>query len=260
VDPARLGTVENHSHRPEVERARQTGLGFDRRRSTTVSEPFLYAARRLDRQGSPVGFLRFAVSENEIRRSEEPFRTRLTALSTLTGLLAGLLLLAIRRRHFSELHVLREAVKGASLGQEPHVTLQTSSETAEILSTLGEITRRLASADARGAGGEELLATVLENVPSGVLTFDTGLKLVSANEIAARILGLPQDRLKKGAHALEICRDTSFSRSLERAIAGEGSTELALPLEGRTLKVVVAGAGVGRAGGARGAVAVIAGT
>ena len=79
--------------------ARASEVGSDRRRSATVSRPFLYVARRIDREGRPFAFLRAAVAESELARYEAPSRRRLTLLAVGMGLLVGLLLVVVRRRH-----------------------------------------------------------------------------------------------------------------------------------------------------------------
>jgi two-component system phosphate regulon sensor histidine kinase PhoR len=43
-----LGRVENHLHRPEVQRALSRGTGTDQRHSATVGKDFMYFAKRLD--------------------------------------------------------------------------------------------------------------------------------------------------------------------------------------------------------------------
>ena len=45
VTPDKVPSLENHGARPEIVEARRSGMGFDRRSSTTVDTPFVYVAR-----------------------------------------------------------------------------------------------------------------------------------------------------------------------------------------------------------------------
>jgi two-component system phosphate regulon sensor histidine kinase PhoR len=62
--------MENHLHRPEIENARLSHIGVDRRRSATVDEEFLYAATSLVTETSATRdtlFVRAALRLDEIR-------------------------------------------------------------------------------------------------------------------------------------------------------------------------------------------------
>ncbi|MCG3192057.1 MAG: hypothetical protein DIJKHBIC_01291 [Thermoanaerobaculia bacterium] len=255
VDPRRLAAVENHGSRPEILAARTSGIGFDRRLSATVAEPFLYVAYRLDRGGNLAGYLRGAVGENDIRRLEEPFRRRLTAVAILTGFLAGLLLLAIRRRHFDELHLLRESVKRASLGELAGVKAQTSADSAEILASLADLVRRVRLGEEKTKSLEVLLDTVLERIGDGVLVVRRDLSLIRANSAAATVLKASPGSFRHGAHILEAYRDSRLAAAFEEALGGEAQVELGLEVAGERIAVRITGFGAGEA---RHALAVLA--
>ena len=113
VAPDKLAAVENHGARPEIAAARREGIGFGQRRSTTVLEPFVYVARRVGPEAAPYGFLRLAISQNELDLLEAPFRSTLYQVSLAAGLLVGVLVIVIRqqRRLFRRGRLLRRRLR-----------------------------------------------------------------------------------------------------------------------------------------------------
>lgn len=221
VDPARLPSVESHAGRPEVVRARESGTGFDRRRSTTVAEPFLYVARRIERGGAVVAYLRAAVAESELARHEAPSRRRLTALAVGTGLGVALLLVAVRRKHARELSLVREAVDRAASGEALSAVPQTTPETAEVLARLADLARLVREDRDRGERSRALLATVFEDLPVGLAVVDGTLGVLQANPAFERLLGLPAGSVRPGLHLVEAVRVADVLHAFERAHRGE---------------------------------------
>lgn len=221
VEPTRLSSVENHAGRPEVVRARESGTGFDRRRSATVSEPFLYVARRIESAGAVTGYLRAAVAESELARHEAPSRRRLTALSVGAGLAVALLLVAVKRKHARELEFVGEAVARAAGGEPPGPVPQTTPETAEVLARLAELARLVREDRDRSERTGALLATVFDDLPVGLAVVDGSLGLVQVNPAFERALGLPAGSVRPGAHLVEAVRVADVLHAFERSLAGE---------------------------------------
>lgn len=236
VEPSRLSSVENHALRPEVVQARSGEVGFDRRRSATVAEPFLYVARRIDRGGTTSGFLRAAVAESELARHEAPSRRRLTLMAVGTGLLVGLLLVAARRRHGRELILVRKAVSRAAGGEVLDGVPQTTAETAEVLARLADLARLVRADQERDDRSTALLAAVFDDLPAGLLLVDGQLRVVQANPAAERTLGLASGTVRPGLHLVEAVRVSDLLHAFERAGLGDRVERERLEVErdGRT--------------------------
>ena len=239
VDPSRLSSVENHALRPEVVAARASEVGSDRRRSATVSRPFLYVARRIDREGRPFAFLRAAVAESELARYEAPSRRRLTLLAVGMGLLVGLLLVVVRRRHALELLLVRQAVSRAMDGAALATFPQTTMETAEGLARLADLGRLVREDRERDDRSRALLATVFDDLPVGLAVVDGQLRLLHVNRAFERVLGLPDGSVRAGLHLVEAVRDSDLLHAFERTARGERVEReaLAVAREGRTLSL-----------------------
>ncbi len=225
VDPARLSTVENHASRPEIVAARDSGIGFDRRRSATVAEPFLYAARRIDHSGAPAGYLRIAVTESELLFPASPFNRKVTALSSFAGLLAGVLVLALRRRHSGELVLVKDAARRALAGETSHPAFQTSEEAAEVYAVLGDAAKLINARTEDAREAREMVRALLTLVPEGLALFDQNLKFMDANPAFLELLGVDPATKTAGRHFIEMSRHQKLVSVLERAIAGTAVSE-----------------------------------
>ncbi|MBU1096666.1 MAG: GHKL domain-containing protein [Bacteroidetes bacterium] len=61
IDIQKLGSVENHFGRPEIQDAFSSGSGFAIRRSTTINKDLMYYCENLYSEKRVVGFIRFAM-------------------------------------------------------------------------------------------------------------------------------------------------------------------------------------------------------
>ena len=191
VSPERLERVENHASRPEVLAARRELVGFGARTSATVLEPFVYVARRVGPEAAPYGYLRLAISQNELDLIEAPFRGTLYQVSLAAGLLVGLLVFAIRQRHANDLERVRAGVAEAAAGRHPATPAGGSEETQEVFNALARFARLVAK-EREGSEKARLLArTVFEQVPVGLLVVDRTLALLDANPAALALLRAP---------------------------------------------------------------------
>jgi two-component system, OmpR family, phosphate regulon sensor histidine kinase PhoR len=223
VSPERLERVENHASRPEVLAARRELVGFGARTSATVLEPFVYVARRVGPEAAPYGYLRLAISQNELDLIEAPFRGTLYQVSLAAGLLVGLLVFAIRQRHANDLERVRAGVAEAAAGRHPATPAGGSEETQEVFNALARFARLVAK-EREGSEKARLLArTVFEQVPVGLLVVDRTLALLDANPAALALLRAPASAPR---HALvDLVRDPETLRLFTAGIRGETSSD-----------------------------------
>ncbi len=217
VPPERLERVENHGSRPEVVAARTAGVGFGDRRSVTVFEPFVYVARRVGAASSPVGYVRLAVSENDLDALEEPFRQSLLQISLLAGLGVAVVVTFIRQRQARDLERVRAGVAQAAVGRHPTPPSGGSEETQEVFVALARFAR-LVAAEREGSEKARVLArTVFDQVPVGLLVVDRGLALLDANPVALSLFHVPAGAPR--AALVDLVRHPDALRLFERGVA-----------------------------------------
>ena len=221
VAPEQIGAVENHGSRPEIVAARRDLVGFGERRSATVLEPFVYVARRVGEESSPLGYIRLAISQNDLDSLEAPFRRTLIQISVLAGLLVGLVVTFIRQRHARELERVRAGVAEAASGRQPAPPEGGSEETQEVYVALARFAR-LVSAERAGSEKARLLArTVFEQVPVGLLVVDRSLALLDANPAAFALFHVPAGAPR--AALVDLVRHPDALHLFEAGVAASSS-------------------------------------
>ena len=224
VPPNRIERVENHGSRPEVLAARRAGVGFGARESATVLAPFVYVARRVGDEAAPLGYVRLAISQNDLDALEEPFRRTLLQISLFAGLMVAVVVTFIRQRHARDLERVRAGVADAAAGRHPEPPAGGSEETQEVFLALARFAR-LVSAEREGSEKARLLArTVFEQVPVGLLVVDRSLALLDANPAALALFHVPAGAPR--AALVDLVRHPDALSLFEAGVA-DGSPEAA---------------------------------
>ena len=209
----RVPSMENHGTRPEIVKARRSGVGFDRRSSATIEIPFVYAARRVGNESAPAGFVRLAISQKVLDAEEAPFRRTIDRVSVGAGLLVALLFLAVRQRHRRELSRVMMGIVDAAEGRLPRLPSGASEETQEVIAALSRFARLVAS-QREGSEKVRLLArTVFEQVPVGLIVVDEALDLLDANPAALALFRAPTAIPRRAL--VDLVRETAILRLFE---------------------------------------------
>jgi two-component system phosphate regulon sensor histidine kinase PhoR len=229
VAPENVAAMENHGTRPEILAARRDLVGFGERESATVLEPFVYVARRVGEETNPVGYVRLAISQNDLDALEAPFRRTLTQISVLAGLMVAVVVAFIRQRHARDLERVRAGVAEAAAGRPPAPPDGASEETQEVYVALARFAR-LVSAEREGSEKARLLArTVFEQVPAGLLVVDRALDLLDANPAALAFFHVPAGAPRSAL--VDLVRHPDALRLFEAGVAsatGEAATSSAV--------------------------------
>jgi two-component system phosphate regulon sensor histidine kinase PhoR len=222
VPPERIERVENHGSRPEILAARRGLVGFGERQSATVLEPFVYVARRVGEEASPLGYVRLAVAQNDLDALEAPFRRTLLQVSFFAGLLVAVVVTYIRQRHARDLELVRAGVAQAAAGRHPAPPAGGSEETQEVFVALARFAR-LVAAEREGSEKARLLArTVFEQVPVGLLVVDRTLALLDANPVALALFHVPAGAPR--AALVDLVRHPDALRLFESGASGSSES------------------------------------
>jgi two-component system phosphate regulon sensor histidine kinase PhoR len=251
-----IGTVDNHSTRPEVQQAHREGLGIGVRYSSTLHIDMLYVAVVVAAPASDVAVVRLALPLTEVRDQLAQVR-RLSFLALGTGLIAALVLSwiasALLSRRLSTIAAVARRYGAGDFAQpsRDYGTDEIGTVARALDDSVREIGRRVTELDADRARMEAILTGMIE----GVLVVSEDGHLQLANAAARRMLRL-QDP-PEGRHYLEIVRHPDVASQIGAALQGKVTEglELTLPREPDTL-FVARGAPVTSAG-TRGAVLVL---
>lgn len=253
VDPDQIGTVENHSDRPEVKAALAQGSGVSVRHSETTGHPYVYAAQTLSGPRGERLVLRLAEPLEQL----QALRGRLAAAMALAALAAGVAILLtsfwLDRSLFDPLLRVIAGAGDIASGRASRVVVPEEDELADLAVAVNRLAARAEEQFEAVRKERDYLREILASMSEGVLVVGTDGRAVMINPAFYRLFDLEGDFT--GRPVLEIIRHPGFARLIEDTLRqGEPqSAQIELPtLERRTLLLTSAIL----AGGERGAVVV----
>ena len=273
-DPQKM---DDHSQRPEVRGARETGEGTASRRSDTLGAQLRYLALAVeDDRSTLVGYARVSRSLESIRRELGALAWRILLGGLLAVPVALALALFLARRITYPLDAMTEAAEALAAGNvETRIDVPVGrDELGALARAFNSMSRRLRSQMETITLDSGQLRAILASMGEGVVAVDAEERVVHMNAAAGRILDVdPGDAV--GKPLWELTRVRGISEALEEAFRSpaddEGpSQERVLTIPGRsdrTLELRVSplrngrpaspGARGGRAGDSHGAVLVL---
>ena len=247
LDGSALAEVENHLQRPEVQQARDGGVGVVARYSTTVHIEMLYAA--VTAQHPLVRYVRVALPlttvAGEIRRVG--LQAAVTFAATVPMALAlAWLASALLSRRVRAIAVVAERYRQGDLTHPSYD--YGADELGAVARVLDGSVRQLGHQLSELSRDRARMEAILSGMVEGVLVVDDGGRLQLANRAAQQMLRM--DASSIGRPYVEVIRHPDVSAQLGTALrGGEVDTrELALTRDpGRTF--VARAAPVSRGGG-----------
>ncbi|HEY3445434.1 MAG TPA: ATP-binding protein [Myxococcales bacterium] len=227
VPAERLGELDNHLSRPEVQQALRTGEGTSVRQSATLGTRMMYVALPVASDRGPLGVVRAAVSLEEV----DAFLARLHRASrwvALLMLLAGAVLSAAAAHWTSRsLRMLTAAARTMTTGDlSVRTRLPGHDEVAALGQALDTLGRSLSASLDALRGERDLRDRILMGMREGVLLLDGGGRVLLVNPALRELLGLRAG--VEGQPLLEAVRHAALKELLDRVSreGGEASDEL----------------------------------
>ena len=222
--------LENHSHRPEVIAARDSGVGTSRRHSASAGDDELYVAIR-----HPRGFVRVALTTRSldeiVRGAQEDVFT--SGLLALVGVLVIAWLFARSiSRPVVELRDVARAIAAGNLRERP--ALSAPGEIGDLATALHRMSEQLQGRLDALEADELLMMAVLESLEEGILAIDERGMVVRLNQRARSLLGVatplpfPRELLP---------RDAVLRGAVEQSLAGESMAPAETSLFERTVAI-----------------------
>lgn len=221
------GPLDSHADRPEVIAALATGLGIAERRSSTTGEQLLYVATRYPAHGPPRGVVRLAVPTRAIDESgaqSTTFLNRAGAVALSAAVLLSLIASLVVSRPLRRIAQGARAFAAGDFGHPVDVRTQDElEEAARALEDLGaQLRDRLLAAGADRAA----LHALADELPVGVILYDTRYEPVLVNGPARVLCGL--DASHEVERARELTRLPGHAEAIRRVLDRGGSESLAL--------------------------------
>jgi two-component system phosphate regulon sensor histidine kinase PhoR len=199
--------MDNHNGRPEVSQARNTGRGSAIRQSDTAGFPMMYAAIRMtSSQGEPLGYLRMALSLQEVEQTINGLQRALLGTALIGSLLAVGLAIWIVNRTTRPLQDLIQAAEQMAKGKfKARLIPASNDEIGELTRTFNEMATQLQEDITALQAERSRMAAVLGMMSDGVIIVDPQNQIQLINPAAVSMFDISQTDVK-GHSLIEIVR------------------------------------------------------
>jgi two-component system phosphate regulon sensor histidine kinase PhoR len=215
---AELASAENHALRPEVIAAFRDGRGISSRYSTTVQQPMMYLAVRIDRSEMH-GVVRVAMTLSDVEALITQMRWLISG-AVLFGLCvaAGMGVLAsyFASRSLMELVSRARGIASGERGQR--IALSADDELSGLAGSFNRMAEELDRTVSTLADERDRSRATLESLVDAVMAIDAALTVTGMNGAALKLLGLSQ--APHGAHLIDVMRVPQLLEIVNKACAG----------------------------------------
>ncbi len=211
--------MENHLDRPEVQLAKEHGIGVATRFSGTVHQPIMYLARRND-QGA-VRFVRVALPLDRVNDEIRWLKSVVWGGAGIT-LLAGLALsFLIARRLSAPLVELADAARAIAQGRYgQRVSVSSTDEIGTLAVSFNEMSLACADYIQQMDQDRQRLRAIFKSMVEGVLVLDGEQTILFLNDAAGHLLGTTQEAAS-GTKIWQLFRHRQLGEAVDKILSGD---------------------------------------
>jgi two-component system phosphate regulon sensor histidine kinase PhoR len=181
---AELRGLNNHSDRPEIIAARDSGTGCSNRRSGSVGEEEMYCAVR-----HPLGYVRVAIPTASFRVIVREAQNDVLVAGLIAMLLAMLLATLFSRSVSRPIIALRDVARTIAAGDlDRRPSLSAPGEVGDLASAIHRMAEQLGTRLHALEREEALMLAVIESLDEGIVAVNARGEVVRVNASARRLL------------------------------------------------------------------------
>jgi two-component system phosphate regulon sensor histidine kinase PhoR len=220
VNGAKLGELQNHLDRPEVQAALASGTGIAMRYSETLKTEMLYVAMTYG-NGRTEGFVRLAMPLSYLTNSSRALH-RVVGIATLLTILAALVLsYVLSNLTFRPLREMATAAARIGRGESPvRIPASTHDEVGELARVLNDMSERIEKQMQRLSSEKQQLDTILRGMGEGVMVTSPEGVISLVNPAFRKLFSLSGD--VEGRKLIEISRHPDLLDAFTALGAAEG--------------------------------------
>ena len=220
--------LDNHADRPEIKHAHTSGTGTAIRMSDSLHYDFLYAARKVTRDGKPAGFVRLSVPLTSVDAAVNQLRVKMSVVVGLILLATGIFSLwqiGLLRGLTRQMRDFSQALARGEVGKR--LFLDAPGEFDEIAESLNTMSGELKKVLAESEEKTRRLNVILRSIPDALLIIDIGGVIQIASAAARKSFG---DAPLVGRPLIEVVRNHEFLSLIDsvRTTLAPGMAELFL--------------------------------
>jgi two-component system phosphate regulon sensor histidine kinase PhoR len=220
VNGAKLGELQNHLDRPEVQAALASGTGIAMRYSETLKTEMLYVAKTYG-NGRTEGFVRLAMPLSYLTNSSNALH-RVVGVATLLTILAALVLSYFLSNLTSRpLRDMATAAARIGRGESPvRIPVSAHDEFGELARVLNDMSERVERQMQRLSSEKQQLDTILRGMGEGVMVTSPEGVISLVNPVFRKLFSLSGD--VEGRKLIEISRHPDLLEAFTALEAAEG--------------------------------------
>lgn len=220
VPEGKLGELQNHLDRPEVQAALATGTGVSMRYSETLKTHMLYVAMTYGNGGTD-GFVRLALPLSYLTNSINALH-RLVGIALLLTVLAALVLsYFLSNLTTRPLRSMATAAARIGRGESPvRIPVSSRDEVGELAGVLNDMSERIDQQMQRLSSEKQQLDTILRGMGEGVMVTSPDGVISLVNPAFRRLFSLSGE--VEGKKLIEISRHPDLLDAFNALDAAEG--------------------------------------
>lgn len=214
-DPA---TMENHSARPEVMDALDSGIGETTRYSITLGTQMMYVAVPVTGESGTIGVARVALPLTQVESSVNSIIVIIVIAMVITAVLVILAAWFITRLITRPIRQLTRASREIASGEFNHkISVGTKDESGQLAHAFNEMSSKLKDMLATVSEDRARLTGILDNMADGVVLTDTEGNIVLTNNAARTLLNIG-DINTEGRPLIEVVREFEFDELISAGL------------------------------------------
>jgi len=212
-DGPALQSLENHSTRPEVITARNSGVGFVRRMSPSTGDEQLYVAVK-----APRGIARVSVTTRTVEDLFARARGGVLVAGLISFLLAAILAMLFSRAVSRPIVDLSNIARSLAAGERHRrPALAASGEVGDLADAVHRLAEQLEARISALAAEQSILAALIETLNEGVIAISPSHEVVRISETGRRLLSIN----RPVPFAVDFLpREATLREAISRALSG----------------------------------------
>jgi two-component system phosphate regulon sensor histidine kinase PhoR len=211
-------SMDNHSDRKEVKAAISGNIGNSTRFSRTLQQKMMYVAVPLIKDNKILGVLRASIPLTSVDNALKSIQRKIALGGLLIALFAAIISLFVARRISRPLEEMKKSADRFAEGDLTHRLLVPDTKEMEALGrAMNQMAAQLDSRIKTAIRQKNELETVLSSMLEGVIAVDMDERIISINQVAARMFNDEPEKFQ-GQSIQEAIRVSRLQRFIKKAL------------------------------------------
>ncbi|WP_243374723.1 ATP-binding protein [Geotalea sp. SG265] len=218
VPPGQLKDLENHLHRPEVQRSIKEGMGTAIRYSSTLQMPMLYVARPLVLKNGEMAIIRLALPLARLQEARSHMHLMLgiaLVLALLAALFFSYIMSNITSRSLRTISGIAARIGKGEYGLR--VPRESRDEVGDLAAVMNDMSERIETQLTSIVAERNRLDTILRGMGEGLMVTDAQGIVTLVNPAFRRMFSIRED--VEGKPLLEVSRQPALHAAYRKTMA-----------------------------------------